>query len=154
MSGRRQTSETSSTSIHFKRKKARKTVVEGPRRKARSQKGSDYEELGSSCGGSYNPLSDSTPCPSKNEIELRHSAEHTEQVLAANETRSVEEQLADLTTALQQKKDELVALRNQMSNDQNKSNGGDGGASASSQQGGAGPNLEAIQRMIVEGVKS
>ena len=73
----------------------------------------------------------STPCPFENEIELHHGAEHTEQVLAANETRSVEEQLADLTTALQQKKDELVALRNQMSNDQNKSNGGDGGASAS-----------------------
>ena len=148
------TSETSSTSTHFKRKKARKTVIEGPRRSTRSQKGSDYEELGSSCGGSYNPLSDSTPCPSENEIELHHGAEHTEQVLAANETRSVEEQLANLTAALQQKEDELAALRIQMSNNQNKGNEGDGGASASSQHGGAGLNLEAIQRMIAEGVKS
>ena len=41
-----------------------------------------------------------------------------------------------------------------MSNNQNKGNEGDGGASASSQHGGAGLNLEAIQRMIAEGVKS
>ncbi|KAF7022825.1 hypothetical protein CFC21_035467 [Triticum aestivum] len=103
-------SETSSASIHFKRKKACKTVVEGPCRTTWSQKGSDHEELGSSNGGSYNPLSDSTPCPSENEIELHHGAEHTEQVLAANETRPVEEQLANLTAALQQKEDELAAL--------------------------------------------
>ena len=147
-------SETSSASTHFKRKKARKTIVEGPRRMTRSQKGSDYEELGSSNGGSYNPLSDSTPCPSENEIELHHGAEHTEQVLATNEARSVEEQLANLMAALQQKEDELVTLRIQMSNNQNKGNEGDGGASASSQHGGAGLNLEAIQRMIAEGVKS
>ncbi|XBI73253.1 hypothetical protein VPH35_067036 [Triticum aestivum] len=103
-------SETSSVSIHFKRKKARKTVVEGPRRMTRSQKGSDHEELGSSNGGSHNPLLDRTPCPSENDTELHHGAEHTEQVLAANETRPVEEQLANLTAALQQKEDELAAL--------------------------------------------
>ena len=110
-------SETSSASTHFKRKKARKTIVEGPRRMTRSQKGSDYEELGSSNGGSYNPLSYSTPCPSENEIELHHGAGHTEQVLATNETRSIEEQLANLTAALQQKEDELAALHIHMGND-------------------------------------
>ncbi|XBI40763.1 hypothetical protein VPH35_125315 [Triticum aestivum] len=77
-------SETSSASIHFKRKKSCKTVVEGPRRMTRSQKGSDHEELGSSNGGSHNPLSDSTPCPFENDIELHHGAEHTKQVLAVN----------------------------------------------------------------------
>ena len=40
-------SETPSTSTHYKRKKARKTVVEGPRRRTRSFKGSDNEEQGS-----------------------------------------------------------------------------------------------------------
>ncbi|KAK1614458.1 hypothetical protein QYE76_019975 [Lolium multiflorum] len=150
------TSETSSASTHFKRKKARKTVVEGPRRKTRSQKSSDNEDLRSSDGGSYNPLSDGTPCPSESEREPHMDQPcghmgHSEQVLVTNEARSVEEQLATLTAALQQRDDELAALRNKMSD---KSSEGHGGASTSNQPGGAALSLEAIQRMIAEGVKT
>ncbi|KAK1696631.1 hypothetical protein QYE76_013328 [Lolium multiflorum] len=153
------TSETSSASTHFKRKKARRTVVEGPRRKTRSQKDSDNEDFRSSDGGSYNPLSDSTPCPSESEREPHMDQPcdhmgHSEQVLVTNEARSVEEQLATLTAALQQRDDELAALRNQMSDNLNKSSEGHGGASTSNQPGGAALSLEAIQRMIAEGVKT
>ncbi|KAK1616645.1 hypothetical protein QYE76_022162 [Lolium multiflorum] len=153
------TSETSSASTHFKRKKARKTVVEGPRRKTRSQKSSDNEDLKSSDGGSYNPLSDGTPCPSESEREPHMDQPcghmgHSEQVLVTNEARSVEEQLATLTAALQQRDDELAALRNKMSDNLNKSSEGHGGASTSNQPGGAALSLEAIQRMIAEGVKT
>jgi hypothetical protein len=79
---------------------------------------------------------------------------HVEQVLVTDESRSVEEQLADLTRAQQQRDDELAALRNEISNNKNKSSEGHAGASASSQQGGAAISLEAVQRMIAEGVKT
>ena len=153
------TSESSSASTHFKRKKPRKTVVEGPRRQTRSQKGSENEDLGSSNDGSYNPISDGTPCPSENDQEphvhlpYNHIADHTEQVLTMHETRSVEEQLSDLRAILQQEEDELAAFRSQKSEEQNKVNEMNGGE-GSSRQGSAALNLEAIQRMIAEGVKA
>ena len=95
------TSEASSTSTHFKRKKARKNVVMGHRPVTRSQANSGNEEHDSNYSGSHNPLhSNSSSSPENdpqhdiNAYELRSRSfepSYAEQVLAANETRSVEQ---------------------------------------------------------------
>ena len=71
----------------------------------------------------------------------------------ANSSRLVEEQLAELTAALQQKDTELAALRNRVGNNTNP-DAERNASSSNTNQGGQGINLEAIQKMIAEGVKA
>ncbi|KQK12555.1 hypothetical protein BRADI_1g04506v3 [Brachypodium distachyon] len=110
-------SETSSTTIHFKRKRPRKEIVPGHRPVTRSLKNSSNEEENSASSGSYNPMRKDSPPTTDSEPDAREEEPHdfdprcVEQVLATNETRSTEERLAQLTAALQQKDDELAALR-------------------------------------------
>uniref|UniRef100_J3MCF1 Uncharacterized protein n=1 Tax=Oryza brachyantha TaxID=4533 RepID=J3MCF1_ORYBR len=119
------TGDESSTSTHFKRKKARKNVVPGHRPMTRSFRNSD-----ASYSASHNPLYDAT-------------------------TSSENEVVESNPPALQQKEDELAALRTQLANGTGRENEGRASTSQASHQ--ASPSsisLEAIQRMINEGVKA
>uniref|UniRef100_J3N1M7 Retrotransposon gag domain-containing protein n=1 Tax=Oryza brachyantha TaxID=4533 RepID=J3N1M7_ORYBR len=149
------TGDESSTSTHFKRKKARKNVVPGHRPMARSFRNSHNEIHDSSYSGSRNPLYDATTSNEVAESNPRepHQAP-VEQVLATNETRSLEERLAQLTAALQQKEDELAALRTQLANRTGRENEGHATSQAAHQASPSSISLEAIQQMINEGVKA
>lgn len=153
------TSDASSASVHFKRKKARKIVVPGHRLVTRSVSSFDNEEHVSLSYSRPDKTLRSTSTSSENEISKSNPREppetQVEQVLATNETRSAEERLAQLTAALQQKEDELAALRTQMANGTSQRDGGQTSASQNSQQNMAtGISLEAIQRMINDGIKA
>ncbi|XP_024311258.1 uncharacterized protein LOC112269245 [Brachypodium distachyon] len=153
-------SETSSTTIHFKRKRPRKEIVPGHRPVTRSLKNSSNEEEDSACSGSYNLLRKDSPPTTDSEPDAREKEPHdfdprcVEQVLAANETLSTEEKLAQLTAALQQKDDELAALRAQVGNNTNPELERNASTSQNSHQPAAAMNLEAIQKLITEGVKA
>jgi hypothetical protein len=89
--GDENSSETSSTSTHFKRKKSKKNDVDH-RPVIRSLTSS-----GSSCL-----------------LRIEGGPSHVEQVLATNEGQTIEEQMAQLIAILQQKEDQLAALRQQI----------------------------------------
>ncbi|KAK1684838.1 hypothetical protein QYE76_045686 [Lolium multiflorum] len=152
-------SETSSTSVHFKRKKARKNIVPGHRPITRSQMNSSNDENESNHAESHKPLCDNSVHNSENELKSHEeqpdgNTASVEQVLTANASRSVEEQIAQLTAALQQKEDELVELRSRTENNTNAEVERNASSSHGNDQGGTGINLEAIQKMIAEGVKA
>ena len=77
-------------------------------------------------------------------------------MLATNEGQSVEEQMNRMMAALQQKEEELAALREQVANTRNHTSD----ANASTSHNGPHPHpqpeitLESIQRMISECVKA
>ncbi|KAG2589915.1 hypothetical protein PVAP13_5NG333200 [Panicum virgatum] len=124
------TSDASSTSTHFKRKKPRKQISLGHRPVTRSKTSSGNEKKYSIYVGSYNPLynepshannelwdtagSDGRNSPKEDETCIQKCGDEPnciEQVLMANSGSSAEEQLAQLTEALRQKEEELAALR-------------------------------------------
>jgi hypothetical protein len=111
-------SETSSTSIHFKRKKSKKNDVDH-RPVTLNLTSSDNESI---FIGSYNPMYSDFARPenelwdvagSSGLLHIEGRPSHVEQVLATNEGQIVEEQMAWVATILQQKEDELAALRQQ-----------------------------------------
>jgi hypothetical protein len=152
-------SETSSTSVHFKRKKSKKNIVPGHRPVTRSQIDSSNEENYSDHAESHKPLRDGSE-HSENELKAHEEQQpdvgtiRVEQVLVANAERSVEEQLAQLTAALQQKEDELVALRARTANNTGSEAERNASSGRNNDQGGQGLSLEAVQKMIAEGLKA
>ena len=175
------TSDTSSASAHFKRKKPRKQIPVGHRPVTRSLTSSGNSRNNTIYVGSYNPLFDDHSNFENELLDTAGSADlnplngedpqassgngspssysesepsSAEQVLATNQGQSVEEQMNQMMAALQQKEEELAALREQVANTRNRTN--DVNASTSHN----GPHhqpeitLEAIQRMISEGVKA
>ena len=175
------TSDTSSVSTHFKRKKPRKQIPVGHRPVTRSLTSSGNSRNNTIYVGSYNPLFDDHSNFENELLDTAGSADlnplngedpqassgngspssysesepsSAEQVLATNQGQSVEEQMNQMMAALQQKEEELAALREQVANTRNRTN--DVNASTSHN----GPHhqpeitLEAIQRMISEGVKA
>ena len=175
------TSDTSSASAHFKRKKPRKQIPVGHRPVTRSLTSSGNSRNNTIYVGSYNPLFDDHSNFENELLDTAGSADlnplngedpqassgngspssysesepsSAEQVLATNQGQSVEEQMNQMMAALQQKEEELAALRELVANTRNRTN--DVNASTSHN----GPHhqpeitLEAIQRMISEGVKA
>jgi hypothetical protein len=116
--GDENSSETSSTSTHFKRKKSKKNdVYHHPVTRSLTSSGNESIFI-----GSYNLLYSNFTHP-ENELwdaaglsgflHIEGGPSRVEQVLATNEVQTVEEQMAQLTAVLQQKEDELAALRQQ-----------------------------------------
>ncbi|TVU40415.1 hypothetical protein EJB05_13879, partial [Eragrostis curvula] len=133
---------------------------------------------------SYNPLYDDPHGPENELLDTADSSDvpprlegepsQVEQVLATNDGRSVDEQMTHLTATLQQKEDELATLRQQTAALQQRENelatlcqqmAADNARrererNAAMSQGSHQPtsspqiSLEAIQRMIMEGVKA
>jgi len=100
-------SQSSSASTHFKRKKPRKQIPSGHRPITRSLSGCRSDDS--------NAISNDDLCsPLNNQV----GPSCVEQVLAANDGHSVDQQMAQLMATLQQKEDELVALREQMAREQ------------------------------------
>jgi hypothetical protein len=93
-------SEASSTSVHFKRKKAKKNIFPGHPPVTRSQMDSSNNEQDPNCADSPNPLHYSSEHDSEKELKSLEEqpqdvgTARVEQVLTANASRSVEEQLA------------------------------------------------------------
>jgi len=188
------TSDASSASTHFKRKKPRNQIPLGHRPVTRSQTSSGNLQNHAIYVGSYNPLfndhsnienelldtaGSTDPNPPNGEdpqapSDIGSHSSHNEsepseaeQVLATNDGQSVQEQMNQMMAALQQKEEELAALREQVTNARNNTNG----ANASTSQNDPPPHpsanqdgphrhpqpeitLESIQRMISEGVKA
>jgi len=175
------TSDASSASTHFKRKKPRQQIPLGHRPMTRSQTNSGNSKNHAIYVGSYNPLfndhsnfknelldtagsvdlnppNGGDPQASSGEgspsLHSESVSGEAEQVLATNHGQSVEEQMKQMMAALQQKEEELAALREQVANARNSVN------DASTSQNGPPPRpppeitLEGIQRMISEGVKA
>jgi hypothetical protein len=116
--GDENSSESSSTSTHFKMKKSKKNDV-NHRLVTRSLTCLGNESI---FIGSYNPLYSGftrhenelwDAVGSSGLLRIEGKPGHAEQVLATNEGQMVEEQMAQLTAVLQHKEDELVALRQQ-----------------------------------------
>jgi hypothetical protein len=116
--GDENSSESSSTSTHFKMKKSKKNDV-NHRHVTRSLTSSGNESI---FIGSYNPLYSGftrhenelwDAASSSGLLHIEGRPSHVEQVLATNEGQMVEEQMAQLTAVLQQKEDELAVLRQQ-----------------------------------------
>ncbi|TVU51241.1 hypothetical protein EJB05_02652, partial [Eragrostis curvula] len=175
-------SETSSTSTHFKRKKSRHDVDHRP--VTRSQTNSGNMENNLMFVGSYNPLYNDLHGPENELLDTAGSSDvpprlegepsQVEQVLATNDGRSVDEQMDHLTATLQQKEDELATLRQQTAALQQRENElatlrqqmaadnarrereRNAAMSQGSHQPTSSPQIspEAIQRMIAEGVKA
>jgi hypothetical protein len=112
--GDENSSETSSTSTHFKRKKSKKNDVDHCL-VTRSLTSSGNESI---FIRSYNPLYSDFTRPenelwdvagSRGLLRIEGEPSHVEQVLPTNEGQTVEEYMAQLTAILQQKEDELVA---------------------------------------------
>ena len=101
------TSDTSSASTHFKRKKPRKQIPMGLRPVTIS--------LTNSGSADPNPLNGEDPqASSGNGSPSPHSESEpgdAEQVLATNEGQSVEEQMNRMMAVLQQKEEESATLR-------------------------------------------
>jgi hypothetical protein len=98
-------SQSSSASTHFKRKKPHKKIPSGHRPITRS--------LSGCCSYDSNAISNDDLCSPLNNED---GPSRVEQVLAANDGHSVEQQMAQLMATLQQKEDELAALREQVAN--------------------------------------
>ena len=144
------TSDTSSTSTHFKRNKPRKQILMGHHPLTQSQTNSGSADPNPPNGEDPQASSDDDSRSSQSKSEHGEA----EQVLATNEGQSIEEQMNQMMVALQQKEEELATLNEQVANARH--NGND----ASASQNGPPPrppseiSLENIQRMISEYVKA
>jgi len=140
------TSDTSSASTHFKRKKPRKQILVGHRPVTQSLTNSSNSRNNTIYVGSYNPLFDDYSNIENELLDTAGSADlnplngedpqassedgspsphsesepgDVEQVLATNEGQSVVEQMNRMMDALQQKEEELAVLREQVANTRN-----------------------------------
>jgi hypothetical protein len=135
-------SQSSSASTHFKRKKSRKQIPSGHRPITWS--------LSGCCSYDSNAISNDNLCsPLSNE----DGPSRVEQVLATNDEHSVEQRMVQLVATFQQKEDELVALHGQVGNHSH-NNERHASTSDNEQRSEPTPTLEAIQRMISEGVRA
>jgi hypothetical protein len=162
-------SEASSASAHFKRKKPRKQIPLGHRPVTRSRTNSGNMEDRSIYVGSYNPLYNE-PTNVENDLvntagsdEPKDDESHSqngnsgpthEEVLMANSGGSAEQQVAQLEAALRQKEEELAALRRQVADKAANGENERPEGSRTNNQNDPPLSVEAIQRMISEGVKA
>ena len=150
------TSDTSSTSAHFQRKKPRKQVRTGHHPVTRSLTNSDSTDLNPPNGEDPHAATNDDLQSPHGEGEPSESERDAEQVLTTNQGQSVEEQMNQMMVALQQKEEELVALREQVASTRNRTSD----ANASTSQGGPPRHpppeisLESIQRTNSEGVRA
>jgi hypothetical protein len=161
-------SEASSASVHFKRKKLRKQIPLGHRPVTRSRTNAGNMEDRSIYVGSYNPLYNE-PTNVENDLvntagsdEPKDDESHsqngnsgpTHEVLMANSGGSAEQQVAQLEAALRQKEEELAALRRQVADKAANGENERPEGSRTNNQNDPPLSVEAIQRMISEGVKA
>jgi flagellar biosynthesis GTPase FlhF len=131
-------SEASSASAHFKRKKPRKQIPLGHRPVTRRRTNSGSDE----------------PKDDESHSQNCNSGPTHEEVLMANSGGSAEQQVAQLEAALRQKEEELAALRRQVADKAANGENERPEGSRTNNQNDPPLSVEAIQRMISEGVKA